>query len=277
MAAAAPARGGGLIVSLSHSALATLPAEPTPAADTEHCSFLHRLPAHVKIVSVIAFLLVAVSTPAGVWPALPAYALLLAACLIVAAVPAKLIAQGALVEVPFLIYAVALPLTAPGPRTVWLGLSLSAPGLQAAALLLVKASLGAGGAILLRATTDTPAVLAGLARLRLPALLVTIAAFMLRYGEVVAADARRMAIARAARGHKPRGPRAWGALGAAAGTLFIRSYERGERVHLAMLARGYAGSAVHAADRASLHHWLTGLVLPGSAVAIALTTWVVWT
>lgn len=26
------------------------------------------------------------------------------------------------------------------------------------------------------------------------------------------------------------------------GTLFVRSYERGERVHLAMLSRGYAGS-----------------------------------
>jgi cobalt/nickel transport system permease protein len=30
-------------------------------------------------------------------------------------------------------------------------------------------------------------------------------------------------------------------LASTAGALFIRSYERGERVHLAMLSRGYDG------------------------------------
>ena len=46
-----------------------------------------------------------------------------------------------------------------------------------------------------------------------------------------------------ARGFEGPGARAsWGVLAKSAGALFIRSYERGERVHLAMLSRGYTGS-----------------------------------
>ena len=35
--------------------------------------------------------------------------------------------------------------------------------------------------------------------------------------------------------------RAWPVLAASSGALFVRSYERGERVHLAMLSRGFTG------------------------------------
>jgi cobalt/nickel transport system permease protein len=38
------------------------------------------------------------------------------------------------------------------------------------------------------------------------------------------------------------------AIASTAGTLFVRSYERGERVHLAMMSRGYAGSMPAIAD-----------------------------
>ena len=79
-------------------------------------------------------------------------------------------------------------------------------------------------------------LLLGLQRLRLPELLVTIASFMLRYVDVVSDEMRRMRIARASRGFDAGGPRSLaGASRRPAGALFIRSYERGERVHLAML------------------------------------------
>jgi len=51
----------------------------------------------------------------------------------------------------------------------------------------------------------------------------------------------RMRVARASRGFDAKGIRHWRVLANCAGALFIRSYERGERVHLAMLSRGYSG------------------------------------
>ena len=50
------------------------------------------------------------------------------------------------------------------------------------------------------------------------------------------------AIARVSRGYDPRWIWQARAVAASAGALFIRSYERGERVYLAMLSRGYDGA-----------------------------------
>jgi cobalt/nickel transport system permease protein len=65
---------------------------------------------------------------------------------------------------------------------------------------------------------------------------------MVRYLGIVAGEGRRMHVARQSRGYDPRW--LWQARGiaASAGTLFVRSYERGERVYLAMLSRGYDGT-----------------------------------
>ena len=64
---------------------------------------------------------------------------------------------------------------------------------------------------------------------------------MVRYSDVLLDELRRMRIARLSRGHDPRWLWQSRAIGATAGTLFVRSFERGERVHIAMLSRGYDG------------------------------------
>jgi cobalt/nickel transport system permease protein len=71
---------------------------------------------------------------------------------------------------------------------------------------------------------------------------VQIMGFMIRYVDVVSDEMRRMRIALESRGFSARNPRHWPVLARSAGALFIRSYERGERVHLAMVSRGYTGS-----------------------------------
>jgi cobalt/nickel transport system permease protein len=146
-----------------------------------------------------------------------------------------------LIEVPFVLFAVLLPFVATGPRTEVLGVGVSRPGLVAGLALLIKATLGVLASLTLAATTEPQALLAGLDRLRLPRQLVQIMAFMVRYLDVVTAEMRRMKIARESRGFSARDPRHWPVLARSAAALFIRSYERGERVHLAMLSRGYTG------------------------------------
>ncbi|MET7380297.1 CbiQ family ECF transporter T component [Streptomyces sp. NPDC005526] len=87
--------------------------------------------------------------------------------------------------------------------------------------------------------------------------------------------ARRMRIARESRGFEARGIRHWGVLARSAGALFIRSYERGERVHLAMVSRGYAG-AMPVIDEvtASRAPWSYALALPFAALVVCLPGWI---
>ena len=96
--------------------------------------------------------------------------------------------------------------------------------------------------MLLGATTSFPDVLHGLERMRAPRLLTLIAAFMYRYLFVIGGEARRMRVALAARGYRPRHALQAAAIGRVATALFLRTFERGERVYVAMLARGYAGT-----------------------------------
>lgn len=232
---------------------------------------LHRLAPQCKIVAMLGFVLVVVATPPQrVW-AFGAYAALLAAVAAVAAVPALLIVRRMLIEVPFVAFALLLPVLTPGPRIEVLGVALSGPGLLGAWNILAKGTLGVVASILLAATTEPRALLLGVERLRLPPLLVQIMSFMLRYADVVTSELHRMRIARESRGFRARDPRQWGVLAQSAGTLFIRSYERGERVHLAMLSRGYSGRMPVAGDAgARAHEWLAAAALPSLALAVAL-------
>jgi len=121
-----------------------------------------------------------------------------------------------------------------GPVTV------SKEGLETLATVGAKAILGTLSAVLLGATTSFPDVLHALERLKAPRLLVLIAAFMYRYLFVIADEARRMKAALAARGYAPRHALQAQAIGRVATALFLRTYERAERVHLAMVARGWS-------------------------------------
>src|SRR5204862_5694470 len=110
--------------------------------------------------------------------------------------------------------------------------SVSEAGLATLAAVSVKASIGTLSAVLLGATTSFPDVLHGLERLRAPKLLVLIAAFMYRYLFVIVEEVQRMRAALAARGYAPRHALQAQAIGRVATALFLRSYERAERVHL---------------------------------------------
>jgi cobalt/nickel transport system permease protein len=200
---------------------------------------IHRAPAHVKVLVLVGFMLVVVATPKTWYPAYGAYLLALVGVAIAARVPARHLMTRLVVEVPFVVFAVLVPFVARGPRLTVLGLSLSESGLVDGAAILVRSTLGVLAGVLLASTTGARQLVDGLARLRLPRQLVDIMAFMLRYLEVVVDELRRMRIAAASRGFAARHPRHWGVLARAMGALFIRSFERGERVHLAMLARGY--------------------------------------
>ncbi|WGX95361.1 cobalt ECF transporter T component CbiQ [Nocardioides sp. L-11A] len=213
-------------------------------------SVVHRAPAHLKILLLLGFVLTVVATPREWYPVFGGYLALLLGVVLLARVPLTYLLPRMVVEVPFLLFAALMPFVAEGPRVAvplgWSGLggwelSLSESGLMAAWGLAVKGTLGVLASLTLAATTEPTDVLRGLQRLRLPDLLVQIMGFMIRYLDVVTSDLGRMLTAMRSRGVDPRSPRHWPALARTLGALFVRSYERGERVHLAMLSRGYDG------------------------------------
>ena len=205
-------------------------------------SLIHRAPAHLKLVALVTFMLAVVATPVDRYAVFAGWAVVLLVVVAVSQVPPTYLARRMVVEVPFVVFALLLPFIATGPRTELFGLTVSQAGLVAAAGLLMKGTLGVLAALTLAATTEPDDVLRGLQRLRVPDPLVQIMGFMVRYLDVVIGEMGRMLTAMRSRGYDPRSPRHWPVLARSLGALFIRSYERGERVHLAMLSRGYTGT-----------------------------------
>ncbi|GAA1831538.1 cobalt ECF transporter T component CbiQ [Pseudonocardia ailaonensis] len=237
---------------------------------------VHRLPPQVKIVAAFVGVVCVVATPREAFWVFGGHLLLLAGVWVAARIPLLWILRRAVIELPFVVLAVLLPFTGPDPRIEWLGMVLSKPGLLGAWNILVKGTLGVLTSLTLAATTPMRDLLVGLQRLRAPAMVTTIATLMLRYVDVITGEARRMRLARIARGHDPRFLWQVGATARGIGALFVRSYERGERVHLAMLSRGWTGAMPVTSDgRGRRTDWVAGLAPVAAALALAVTGWVV--
>jgi cobalt/nickel transport system permease protein len=148
------------------------------------------------------------------------------------------------VVLPLILFvAVFLPFFRKGGATHDLGpFTVSDAGLAVLASVAAKATIGTVSAVLLGATTTFPSVLRGLEGLRVPRLFTLIAAFMYRYLFVIVEEVHRMRTALSARAYRPRHALQAAPIGRAVTALFLRTYGRGERVHLAMLARGYRGT-----------------------------------
>jgi len=232
----------------------------------EGTSPVHRLPAQVKIVCALLGVICVVATPRTEFWAFGIYLLVLAGIWALASVPVGHVAKRAVIEVPFVVIALVMPFLGSGDRFTFLGLSLSEQGALAGWNILAKGTLGVLTSLTLAATTTPRELIVGLQRLRTPSVLTTIATLMLRYLEVIAAETKRMRIARISRGHDPRFLWQVGATARGIGALFVRSYERGERVHLAMVSRGWTGRLPDHGAAAAPGTWLVGL-LPVLAAA----------
>ena len=227
-----------------------------------------------KVAGAVAFVLVVVATPREALWAYGIYAGLVVVLAAMARVGVRTLVRRLVIETPFLLFVVGLPFLAGGERVDVAGVGLSIEGLWAAWNILVKATVGAATMVLLASTTPITTILEGLQRLKLPPVMVAIAGFMVRYFDVIVSEMRRMKIGRESRGYDARWWWRAKALSASAGTLFIRSYERGERVHLAMLSRAYTGSMPEFSPRAgSLSQWAAAATLPATALAVCVWAW----
>ena len=239
-------------------------------------SLVHSLPSHLKIIAAIAFILIVVSTPVTKWLAFVAYFLWLLTVVTIAKIPFSLLFKRSLIEIPFVFFAILMPFFGTGEKVQVGPFDLYREGLIAGSGIVVKGTLGVMTAIILSTSTTAREILRGLERLKLPALMVQIASFMLRYVNVVNDEMERMKVARESRGFEATGIKHWKVLATAAGALFIRSYERGERVHLSMLSRGYEGVLPHdEPPKVQTKVWITAMIYPLVAALIFITQLVI--
>jgi len=234
---------------------------------------LHGLAPQCKLLATLLFVFTVVATPKEQFWAFGVYGVLVVAAALVGRVPLLHIARRLVIEVPFLLFALLLPILGRSPRVEVLGLSLSQPGLWAAWNIVVKGTLGVAATAVMASTTSIPHILHGLERLRVPRTLVAITAFMIRYGDVITDELRRMRIARESRGAQASWTGHARAVATSAGALFVRSYERGERVYLAMSSRGYTGSMPVRGAGATARMWATCLLWPAAATIVAVVAW----
>lgn len=136
-----------------------------------------------------------------------------------------------------------LLLTGTPPLWEWGWLRVSQPGVEVAAAIFLR-GLGVCALVLvLVATTRLHVLFHAAHALGVPGRLIQLAQLTLRYVGVLAAELRRLRRAALVRGFRLTASwHAYRTLGHLAGTLLVRGHERAQRVHRAMVARGFDGT-----------------------------------
>lgn len=211
-------------------------------------SLLSRLDPRVKIVSFAVLLFFIALTKPGCLLCFMLYGLLVFILIGISKIPLHYIVKRCLVVLPFiLLTSVFILLGRGGERIVLLqmssfSLSVSATGWILFQSVMIKGILSLLCLTMLTASTPFPQLLAALENMKFPKLITMILSFMYRYIFLIEDEAMKMW--RAMKSRSTGGSR-WLRLKAIAnmiGILFIRSFERGETVYLAMCSRGFDGT-----------------------------------
>ncbi len=208
-------------------------------------SFLHRRDPRGKIVAMSCFTAVVAllqSFPPLLAASVCSFLLLLAARLPWAALGRRLL----LVNGFTLFLWISLPLTYGGEETVHLGsLALSGGGIRLAALITLKTNIIIA-AILALLTTSTIAELgSALDRMRFPKKICFILLYSYRYVFVIHQEYMRLYRAARMRSFSPATTmHTYRTFAYLFGMTMVKSYNRSQRVHQAMLLRGFSGRLV---------------------------------
>ncbi|HET7143668.1 MAG TPA: cobalt ECF transporter T component CbiQ [Anaerolineales bacterium] len=216
-------------------------------------SFIHHLDPRVKVVVTIVFILSNAILPDGAWLAFVFAWLFLLAANVYSRLGIAYTIKRSLVALPFALIAVTVLFSIPGKPVANFSIAMwdfviTDAGLLRFVSIIIRSWLSVQIALLLVAVTRFPDLIHALEHLRVPAILTTIIAFLYRYLFVLTDEVYRLLRARDSRSAASTGKRSgrgvvWRArvAGNMAGQLFLRSYERSDRIYNAMLSRGYTG------------------------------------
>ncbi len=216
-------------------------------------SLLHHLAPTVKVVVAVLFILSNALLPDGDWLSFGISWGVILLLNLLAKLSLGFTFKRSFIVLPFTMAAITALFSLPGETlAVWdfgpWHLVATDLGLVRFLSIVVRSWLSVQIAILLVATTQFPDLIHALEHLRLPRMLITVIAFLYRYLFVLTDEVMRLLRARQARSAVLPGQRGGGGIlwraqtaGNMVGQLFVRSYERSDRIFNAMLSRGYQG------------------------------------
>lgn len=245
-------------------------------------SLIHKLDPRIKFIIAIALIFSCALIPPGAWAV---YILLLSIAFsieLLSNLGIGYVLKRSIFAFPFILAAFPIIFTK-GPPFIYIvsiagwDLAISQLGLVQFISIALKSWISIQFAIVLAATTPFPDLLVAMRAVHIPRLLVSIFALMWRYLFVLVDEAMRLIRARLARssrsdqpGLRPGGTLTWRArlAGGMAGNLFMRAFDRSDRIYMAMVSRGYDGEVrampltpLSVADRLFLISGVTLLII----------------
>ena len=238
---------------------------------------VHSIDPRVKVLVTLAFIISNALLPDGAWIAFAlAWGFILVANLF-SELGIGFTFRRSFIALPFTLAAITVLFSIPGQPVssfqflMW-NFTITDAGLLRFVSIVVRSWLSVQMAILLVAVTEFPKIVHALNHLRVPTIITVIISFLYRYLFVLADEVLRLIRARQARSAAVAGKNSGGSVmwrahiaGHMAGQLFLRSYERSDRIYNAMLSRGYKGELMtihphhfHTSDR-----WIGALSILG--------------
>jgi cobalt/nickel transport system permease protein len=212
----------------------------------------NRLAVHTRLICIFLLVFAIALTPIGRWWTWALYGAMALPILYWSQVDLRMLSKRMAIEFAFISVILLGTLFRGGGQILWQWgwLQITTNGLMILGSVSIKAFLSLLLLNILTLSISIPLLLQALVTLKMPALLVSIFASMYRYIGVLTNEFKAMHRAATSRNFAPqnlynhqRDDRPWQrqVLGNMLGVLFIRTYDRGDRIYQAMLARGYQG------------------------------------
>lgn len=204
-------------------------------------SGLHRLDPRAKVIVTAIFIMLVVSHDRYELAALFPFFIFPAALIAAGNLPFSYLLRKVLLLCPFIMVVGIFNPLIDRAAVLQLGSIQISGGWLSFFSIITRGILTIGSAFILLALTGFPGVCRALEQLGMPRQFALQLLFLYRYIFVLAEDGGRAAQARQLRscGRKGLGIKSFGTL---AGSLLLRTWQRAERVHIAMLSRGFNGS-----------------------------------
>lgn len=211
--------------------------------DSQLSSPWHRLTPPTRVICALLFVFATALTPNGYWAVWMVHGIGLGIVLLLSRVSLGELLRRVAIESVFLGSVLLGTLFREGGTILWQWgwLRITSEGLMVLGSVGFKAWLCLVMLNLLVLTTAVPDLLQALTTLKMPPLLVAILASMYRYIGVLMDEFSTMRRAALSRNLMNRQRHQRLVFGNMIGVLFIRTYERGDRIHQAMVSRGYSG------------------------------------
>ena len=232
----------------------------------------------LKLFLGLASILLCVSSPGPVAPLLVAVSLSVA-ILALARIPPRVYARLLLIPVSFAVMSIIVILFITGSGTVLvevpgLPLAVTADGANLAILLLARVFGGMCSLFFIALTTPMAEVFDILKRLGVPTVVIDLAMLIYRFIFILIEEAGQIYRSQVMRLGYGRFRESVNSFGMLAGALFLRTWESGEALVLAMDARCYDGKLGIPGDARPVSYPALGVVLVylGAVLAVSLKT-----